>query len=126
MRWIILGLSLSLLAGPALAQQGLRDGEAPFEASELTDLLSDHAVEFFDGSVSRYRGDGAYSYKYTDTDRPWLGAWRVTGEGAVCVTFQDGASRCDTFVSDGTRLVLVIADGTRFPIRERRALVDGY
>ena len=114
------------LAGPAMAQQGVRASDERYGQTELTGLLSDHAVEFFDGSVSRYRGDGIYSYKYTEADRPWLGAWQVTAQGQVCVTFDNGSNRCDTFVSDGSRMVMIIADGTRFPVRTRRELIDGY
>ena len=46
-------------------------------------MLAGHAVEYHDGSVSRYRADGAYSYKYTDTDRPHLGVYRVLDAGRV-------------------------------------------
>lgn len=114
-----------LLASHANAQQGMRAEDRILPAAELADLLSDHAVEFFDGSISRFRGDGAYSYKYSETDRPWLGTWQVTEDSRVCVAFENGSNRCDTFISDGSRMVMIIADGTRFPIRLRRALVDG-
>ncbi len=117
---------LILTTMPAAAQQGLRPSDRLPDAGELTELLSGHAVEFFDGSVSRYRDDGAYSYKYTDSDPPWLGRWVVPEAGQVCVTFGNGSRRCDSYVDDGRRLVMVIADGTRFPVRDRRALVDGY
>ena len=75
--------------------------------------------------MSRYRGDGVYSYKYTESDRPWLGTWSVPEPGRICVDFDNGSTRCDTLVDDGARMVLVIANGTRFPVRERRELVDG-
>ncbi|KPP90594.1 MAG: hypothetical protein HLUCCA08_14690 [Rhodobacteraceae bacterium HLUCCA08] len=118
--------SLVLAASAAPAQTALRDTDRAYGASELTAMLAGHAVEYHDGSVSRYRADGAYSYKYTDTDRPHLGVYRVLDAGRVCVAFVQGGERCDTFVDDGTRMVLVIEDGTRFPVRARRPLVDGY
>ena len=118
-------LALVLMAGSAFAQEGVRATDRLYAVEELSGLLSDHAVEFFDGSVSRYRGDGVYSYKYTEADRPWLGTWRVPEPGRICVDFDNGSVRCDTLVDDGARMVLVIADGTRFPVRERRVLVDG-
>ena len=120
----------ALIASFALCQtadaQPLRPGDRAYGQTELTEMLVDHAVEFFDGSISRYRADGAYSYKYTESDRPYLGRYSVQADGVVCVQFLSGAARCDTFVSDGLRMVLVIADGTRFPVRMRRPLVDGY
>ena len=120
-----LTIIVAMLATQAAAQQGMKETDQTFEQAELTALLVDHAVEFFDGSVSRYRGDGAYSYKYQENDRPWLGIWRVNTDSQVCVAFDNGSSRCDTFVSDGTRMVLVIENGMRFPVRDRRELVDG-
>lgn len=122
MRMLTLAL---LLAATSASAQGMRDTDRLYEVAELNEMLAGHAVEFFDGSVSRYRADGAYSYKYTETDRPWLGTWTVPEAGRVCLTFENGSDRCDTFVDDGTRMVLVIENGTRFPVRERRELVDG-
>lgn len=123
---LILSAVLIAAGAAAGAQTGARDTDRSFARAELAALLSGHAVEFFDGGVSRYRGDGAYSYKYTENDRPYLGTYVVGDSGEVCVTFLNGARRCDVFVDDGTRLVLIVADGTRFPVRDRRPLVDGY
>ncbi|MDJ0629637.1 MAG: hypothetical protein QNJ44_15375 [Rhodobacter sp.] len=124
MRLVI--ISWLLMASAVWAQQGIRATDRPYGQDELAGMLAGHAVEFFDGSVSRYRADGAYSYKYTESDAPWLGTWDVPEAGRVCVDFDNGSRRCDGFVDDGSRMVLVISDGTRFPVRERRALVDGY
>jgi hypothetical protein len=115
-----------MLATAVQAQQGLRETDRAYGQAELSAMLADFAVEFHDGSVSRYRGDGMYSFKYTDSDRPYIGTYEVRDAGQVCIAFASGDTRCDTFVADGTRMVLVIADGNRFPVRERRALVDGY
>jgi len=123
MRFI--GLVVMMMAGAAAAQEGVRATDRLYAPDELSGMLSGHAVEFFDGSVSRYRGDGVYSYKYTENDRPWLGTWSVPEAGRVCVAFDNGSARCDSLVDDGARMVLVIADGTRFPVRARRVLVDG-
>ena len=123
---LILSVALVLAGASADAQAGLRDTDRPYGRAELAALQSGHAVEFHDGGVSRYRGDGAYSYKYTETDRPYLGTYAVGEAGEVCVTFLTGVLRCDTFVADDQRMVLIIGDGTRFPVRDRRPLVDGY
>jgi hypothetical protein len=123
---LILSAALAAAASAVGAQSGLRDTDRPYGRAELVALLSEHAVEFHDGGVSRYRGDGAYSFKYTDTDRPYLGTYAVGEGGEVCVTFLSGSRRCDTFVADDQRMVLIIGDGTRFPVRDRRPLVDGY
>ena len=115
-----------LFAALSAAQAGQRDSDRVFSQDELANLLTDHAVEFFSGGVSRFRGDGAYSFKYTDSDPPHLGSYEVLDKGQVCVQFLNGSTRCDTFVDDGTRMVLIIEDGTRFPVRDHRPLVDGY
>ena len=113
-------------AGVAAAQPALRDGDRPFGPEELAALVYGHAIEFHDGGVSRYRVDGVYSWKYSETDRPYLGRYEIGQGGEVCVTFGNDVRGCDTFAADGARMVVVIADGTRFPVRDRRSLVDGY
>lgn len=127
MNKVLIAAAAMIAAGSTVgAQSGTRDTDRPYARAELAVLLSDHAVEFHDGGVSRYRGDGAYSYKYTEADRPYLGTYAVGDSGEVCVTFLNGARRCDLFVDDGNRMVLIVADGMRFPVRDRRPLVDGY
>ena len=116
----------SALAGQAGAQVGVKETDRVYGKAELAGLLSGHAVEYFDGSISRYRDDGAYSYKYREDDRPHLGTYEVVSDGRVCVDFLNGSSRCDSFVFDGQRMVLIIAGGTRFPVRRHRELVNDY
>ncbi len=81
------------------------------------DQLSGQVVQFFDGSKARYGSDGSYAYTYTDDQEPFVGTYSAAEGGEVCVTFDNGFSRCDTFVLSGDRLTLIIEDGTRFPVQ---------
>lgn len=110
---------LFLLATPAFAQDGIRGSDQLLTAEELTDLLSDQVIEFYDGSKSRFAADGHYSYTYTDDGPAWTGTFEVSDNSRVCVDFDNGSRRCDQFVLDGERTVLVTTDGLRFPVRNR-------
>ena len=103
----------------AASAQGVRDSDILLDADEMASALSGHVVEFFDGSKSHYAADGAYRYTYTDGEPPFRGTYEVNDQSGVCVTFDNGFSRCDMFVRSGERLVLIIDDGTRFPVRRR-------
>ncbi|MEM9426062.1 MAG: hypothetical protein AAGA06_05105 [Pseudomonadota bacterium] len=108
---------LLFLPVAVLAQEGVRPTDAKLSQAEMTDLLSGQMVEFFDGSKSRFGGDGRYAYTYTDDGPAWTGTFRVEDDSVVCVDFDNGTSRCDRFVRAGERIVLIIEDGTRFPVR---------
>ena len=109
-----LALFLALFALPATAQQ--RASDTAFTAEDLAETLSGQRVEFFDASAARYYADGTYEYRYSPDDPVWRGTWETAGT-EVCVTFDNGFSRCDAYVLDGERLVMIIEDGTRFPVR---------
>lgn len=113
--------ALICLSGAAEAQ-GLRDSDTLLTEAQMAETLSGHIVEFYDGSKSRYRADGRYSYTYTDDTEPFLGTYALRDGSTVCVLFDNGFERCDTYVRAGERLVLIIADGTRFPVRTRSPL----
>ena len=112
-------LFFSLLAVPAMAQDGLRASDQRLDAAEMGELLNGQLIEFFDGSKSRYAADGHYAYTYTDDGPEWTGRFQVFDDSLVCVDFDNGSRRCDRIVRSGERLVLVIEDGTRFPVRNR-------
>jgi hypothetical protein len=105
----------------AAAGQGMREGDATFGAVGLAETLSGRTLEFFDASLARYGADGSYSYRYRPDDPPFRGTWDTTDESAVCVSFNNGFSRCDTIVRAEGRLVLITEDGLRFPVRDLRA-----
>ncbi|NNE81353.1 MAG: hypothetical protein HKN18_13890 [Silicimonas sp.] len=109
----------SLVAFPALAQEGIRDSDTLLNATEMNDLLAGQLIEFYDGSKSSYSADGTYGYTYTDNGPVWSGQYSLFDESRVCVDFDNGSRRCDHFVQDGARVVLVTEDGLRFPIRNR-------
>lgn len=114
-----LALVLSVLALPALAQQGLRESDTVLDRDAMQALLSGQVIEFFDGSKSRYNTDGTYGYTYTDGGPVWSGHYEVFGESRVCVEFENGSARCDFIVQAGETMVLITLDGTRFPVRNR-------
>ena len=108
---------LLILPVAAMAQDGVRPPATKLTQPEMTELLSDRVVEFFDGSKSQYGADGRYAYTYTDDGPSWTGTFRLENDSMVCVDFDNGANRCDRFVRAGERIVLIIEDGTRFPVR---------
>lgn len=110
---------LSLVAFPALAQEGIRDSDTLLDATEMAGLLSGQVIEFYDGSKSSYAADGTYGYTYTDDGPVWSGRYLLFNQSKVCVDFDNGSRRCDIFVRDGERVVLVTEDGLRFPVRNR-------
>ena len=114
-----LTLILSVLALPALAQDGFRSSDGTLNATELSDLLTGQVIEFFDGSKSRYADDGAYIYTYTDDGPEWTGQFSILDNSEICVQFDNGSARCDFLVKDKDRLVLITEDGLRFPVRNR-------
>ena len=116
-RPLIFAAALAVLAATPVVAQGVKDSDRRLDASEIMEMLSGNTVEFYDGSKSSYGADGSYRYTYTDEDPPFVGVFTAADDSTVCVTFENGASRCDHFVMDGERLILVIEDGTRFPAR---------
>ena len=110
---------LGVIALPAFAQEGLRDGDQTLSASEMGDLLAGQVIEFHDGSKSRYATNGGYGYTYTDDGPVWSGRYSLYENSRVCVDFDNGSRRCDLFVRAGDRVVLITQDGLRFPIRNR-------
>lgn len=121
MKHAILAALAAIAAGAAMAQ-GIRDTDTILNADETQAALAGHVIEFFDGSKARYDAGGAYSYTYSGDTEPFRGTYVPGAGGEVCVTFDNGFSRCDVYVRDGERLVLIIADGTRFPVRTRTPL----
>ena len=116
-------IALVLMGAPALAQDGTRTGDTRFDAAGLRDALAGQVIEFHDDSQARYDRDGSYSYRYRPVDPPFLGVWETTEDSAVCVTFQNGANRCDTIVMSGAdRLTMIVANGDRYPARAVRAI----
>ena len=108
-----------LFASPAFAQDfSLNAGDQRFDRLALHDRLSGQTLTFYDNGKSRYYEDGRYSYTYFGDPRERAGGyWQVTEDGAVCVVFITGHSRCDLYVQNGDRLVLIDAKGDRYPVR---------
>lgn len=116
MRLAAIGVAL-LLAGPAGAQDGLRPTDTRLTAEALSEALAGRVIEFYDASLASYLADGRYEYRYRPEEPPFTGRYVFTGDSAVCVTFENGFSRCDFIVRAGERLVLVNDKGERYPVR---------
>jgi hypothetical protein len=114
---IFIFIAAMCAAQTACAQDGVRATDRLIPMDELDSRLSGQVLEYHDGSKSRYTRDGTYGYTYTDDGPVWRGDYVVSGLGEVCVTFENGSSRCDLFVQSDTGLVLITAAGMRFPVR---------
>jgi hypothetical protein len=116
-------LAIALAASPAVSQD-LRAGDAAFSRDALNERLSGQIVEFHDNSTASYAANGAYAYTYAPGDPPNVGTWTATEDGAVCVTFANGRSRCDTYVLSRDRLTMIVTNGDRYPARTETP-IDG-
>lgn len=107
------------LFGTALAAQdwAIFDGDRVLDAAEVKALTAGQTLEFFDAGQSKYSHGGAYSYTYA-SGLSAFGQYRVEPDGTVCVTYRNGAGRCDRYVRSGERIVLLTERGERFPVRE--------
>lgn len=106
----------AIIATPVLAD-GLQSTDVQLDQAGMVALLTGKVVTFYDGSKSSYAPDGTYGYSYTDDGPVWSGQYTLGNDSRVCVTFENGSSRCDMFVMDADRAVLITDDGTRFPVR---------
>ena len=122
MKTLGMALGLALAAGTAAAQAGLRDSDIRLSQAELSAELAGQVVEFYDQSQAFYEAGGGYRYVYAPGDPPFVGTYAVTDDSAVCVTFDNGFSRCDTYVQAGERLVLIVENGDRYPVKSRAAI----
>ncbi|MFS4581283.1 hypothetical protein [Phaeobacter sp. C3_T13_0] len=123
---MLLAFFLSLVANIApdllLAQQRETLAEdQPYSAKTLA-ALPGRSFVFYDEGEALFGADGAYSYTYSAKNgggTAW-GSYRVGEDGYVCVTFVNGASRCDQYVTNRARTVVIDSDGQRFPVRATR------
>lgn len=114
-------LAVLAAAATSVAQaqtEGLRDTDIRFDLKDLDMRLRGQTIVFFDDGESRFYEDGRYTYTYANEGGTGYGYFTVTEDSAVCISFVNGASRCDTYVTDAdNRLVVITAAGDRFPVR---------
>jgi len=111
-------LSFLLFTTAALADGfDLLAGDEVLSDGELTALTSDQTLVFYEGGQSRYSTGGAYSYSYAGGDTAY-GHFDIRADGAVCIAFVNGRSRCDRFVRSHGRLILLTENGERFAVRQ--------
>lgn len=121
---LVTALLITALATPA-GQAGAtewqtKEGDRLLDRDELETILRGHEVEFHDGSRASYGADGSYGYLYAGDDSAHAGRFETGEDSAVCVTFENGAARCDLYVMNGARLILITESGLRFPVRAIR------
>lgn len=111
-------LSLAALcAAPisAFAQDwNVRPWDSRITAAWVKENIVGKAITFIDGGTARYDADGAYAYVYNG-GRTFNGTFEVADQGAICVTFESGSTRCDLFVLQGDNLMLITEEGGRYP-----------
>jgi hypothetical protein len=100
------GLHLSLIAAPALAQQVM-------SGDETKAYIVGKTIEFSDG-MATYKVDGKYEYYVRANGTTYRGKWSVQGD-RVCVDFEAGNNRCDQFLKDGAKISMKTSRGT-YPV----------
>jgi len=96
---------------------GMITGDALLDQARLSDLLVGRTMTFYDDGRSVFARNGDYSYTYFQGGTA-LGRFEIGTDGAVCIAFQNGFSRCDIYVMNNDRLIMITKDGTRFPIKK--------
>jgi hypothetical protein len=95
----------------------LRTGEIPLSYEDLQQLTAGQTLTFYDNGQSRFSVGGSYSYTYPDNGGSAFGLFELRKNGTVCISFRNGASRCDLYVRRRELLMLITEQGDRFPIR---------
>ena len=108
-RMFVAALSLAILAGTAVAQEGPPAGA--LNEADLRALIANKRLTFQDaaagpvrsGGVAEYRANGAYLY--TLGPNSYRGKWAVEG-GRVCAT-TGRTKRCDWLTKEGDNFFLI-------------------
>ena len=113
-------LILLALASPVAAQEyAVRDSDTVPNTADLSTLILDRDLEYFDGGTSRYNTDGTYAWTFgaNNGGQTHRGTHQIGEDAMVCIIYDTGAQRCDRFVQSAGRLVLLTDNGQRFPVR---------
>ena len=103
----MVGLCLSLIAAPVLAQQAM-------SGDEIKALITGRTIDLTDG-MATYKADGKYEFYVKANGATSRGKWSVQGD-RVCVDFDAGGSRCDQYLKDGTKTFLKNSRGTMYQV----------
>jgi hypothetical protein len=103
----VVGLCLSLIAAPVLAQQAM-------SGDETKAWITGKTIEFSDG-MATYKADGKYEYYVKTNGATSRGKWSIQGD-RVCVDFDTGRNRCDQYLKDGTKTFLKTSSGTSYQV----------
>jgi len=111
------GCQTSATKSPKASQTQAQASDESITGDELAALIVGKTLTYGDGSKSEVRADG--TYEYTDSKgNKYPSTYAITQDGAVCLKFPNGGSRCDTYVLSGQRLVLVNQQGSRYEVVE--------
>lgn len=94
----------------------LLEDDVVLSRDEVIGVTRGPVLTFYDGGQSKYSAGGSYSYTY-DQGGTAFGTFDIGEDGAVCIAYRNGHSRCDRFVRSHGRLVMLTEDGQRFAIR---------
>jgi hypothetical protein len=119
MRALAVVLMLCLPAVAAAQDWALRPSDERLDPAALTAAVSGRTLTFYDDGRSRFAADGAYDYTLSEVNGGGVqsGAWEVTGDGVICIAYENGRARCDMYVRADGRFVVLTADGGRYPVR---------
>lgn len=95
----------------------LRASDVALTTDEATAYVTGRTVVFYDDGQSKFSVGGAYSYTYANNGGSAFGTFSVRDDGAVCIDYKNGFSRCDLYVRSGDAMVMITQKGERFPIR---------
>jgi hypothetical protein len=110
---LVLGMTA---AGANAADWATRTGDTMLTPDEVAARIGGQSLVFYDGGTSVYGPGSDYAYVYTDGDRV-PGEYRIAEDGAVCIAFRNGATRCDLYVLNNGRMLLIDEKGDRYPVR---------
>lgn len=112
-----LAFALAIILAPIAQAQSwnLRPWDQQMTREEVVERIVGDEVLFMDGGVASYGSDGRYAYTY-EGGRAFVGDYQIEEDGAICVAFDEGQTRCDKYVLHGDRLVMLTENGRRFPV----------
>ncbi|AXI53424.1 hypothetical protein SuNHUV7_08450 (plasmid) [Pseudoseohaeicola sp. NH-UV-7] len=108
---------LASTLGASAQDWPLRDSDVALNSAEASQYVTGRTVVFYDDGQSKFSVGGAYSYTYANDGGSAFGTFSVRDDGAVCIDYKNGFSRCDLYVRSGANMVMITQKGERFPIR---------
>ena len=115
-----IAVAISVISVPVSAQEtawNIRPWDTKLDPKWVRENIVGTSITLIDGGTAHYEADGLYRYVYIGGNT-FTGTYEVAEDGALCVTFESGAARCDLYVKQGEKLLLITEDGGRYPQAE--------